>query len=104
MLNSTNRDIQLALYKLSRVVDTGNFHKVLENDEPVELDVLEGIPVCCVVNLKGKSPPLTLNIKYEDDKKRTDKEIAIYGSCSNPEPDAANFDYKCNERRSRITI
>ena len=31
MLNSTNRDIQLALYKLSRVVDTGNFHKVLDN-------------------------------------------------------------------------
>ena len=72
---------------MSKVVDDGNFHKVLENRVPKELDVIDGIPCTCKVDLKGMQPPLVVQVKY-----RSKGDLSVYGSFKNQEPNAENFD------------
>jgi hypothetical protein len=86
MLRTANREIQLALYKVNRCVDTGNFHKILQNLVPMSISLVENIPVCLKVDLKGYSTPLRLTIK------RTTKtgNLHVYISSKHIEPDSNN--------------
>lgn len=61
-LENVQHKIALELYNISRVVDDGNFHKVLENNSPIMLNMIYDIPVCCKINLDGQLPPLHIKL------------------------------------------
>ena len=73
----------MALYNVSKIVDDGNFHKNLENKKQIELEVVEDIPCNCKVDLKGMTPPLTVQVRY-----RVKGDLRVFGSFKKPEPNA----------------
>ena len=79
-------------------MDNGNFHKVLENRRPTELEVMEGIPCNCKVDLKGMQPPLIIQVKY-----RTKGDLLVYGSYKNLEPSEKKCD-QVDERPLKIVV
>ena len=83
---------------MSKVVDNGDFHKLLENRRPVELQVIDGIPCSCKVDLRGMQPPLVVQVRY-----RTPGDLHAYGSYKNQEPDAHSFD-SSHEKPHKIVI
>jgi hypothetical protein len=48
-----NTELGIAKYKISRCVNAGDFHKVLVDRRPEELQITECIPLCCKVDLAG---------------------------------------------------
>lgn len=42
----------MALYNISRCVDSGNYHKELQANEIGELAINEAIPTCCKIELE----------------------------------------------------
>ena len=59
-LKQTSKDIKLALYNVGKVVDDGKFHQYLNNRQPTRLEIQEGIPSHCKVDVRGMTPPLCL--------------------------------------------
>ena len=41
------------LFNISRVVDDGNFHLILDNNASRRLDLIPDIPVCCKITLEN---------------------------------------------------
>lgn len=75
ILQTTNKEIQLAKYKISRVVDDGSHHIVLENRVMREFNILDEIPILCRITLKGMEPPLTITLIQT-----AKSDLTIYGS------------------------
>ena len=99
LLRQANSEIKVAMYKLSRCVDSGNFHKILEHGVAKELQVIEKIPLCLKIDLQRQVSPLVLqfsNIKPVVDFK-------VYISYHNPEPSQNNFDFEFDNQK-RIVI
>ena len=71
MITTTNKEYYVVMDKLKRVVASGNFHQELvprHSLAPGSLDnnihVIDGIPSCCKITLKGNEAPLVVNIQY----------------------------------------
>ena len=54
------------LFNISRVVDDGNFHVVLEGGASRELKLIHDIPTCCKISLDGQTPPLHIKVSGAD--------------------------------------
>lgn len=61
-LQDVEHKIALELFNISRVVDDGNFHIVLDNNTATTLKLIHEIPVCCKVSLEGQQPPLHIKV------------------------------------------
>jgi len=61
MLNQTHSLLQKTRYSLSKVVDNGDFHRVIEIRHDQSFALMADIPVCCRVNLNNSLPPLILS-------------------------------------------
>lgn len=82
MLKNTNLSIKQALFNLSRIIDTGDFHTNLTNDTQQNLDLYPDIPRCFKLPLKEFENPTLILIKYhlpslvvEKPKKEEDEEF-----------------------------
>lgn len=64
LIRSANKDIQQALYKINKVIDNGNFHKILTIKQKSSFDIFEGVPICCKITVRGIDPPLIFKIAY----------------------------------------
>ncbi len=69
LIATTNKEYYVVMDKLKRVVASGNFHhefvpKHLAQSGSAEnsLQVIDGIPSCCKISLRGNVAPLTINI------------------------------------------
>ena len=95
-MQQNRKDIELLSYHASKI---GNSHIILENKVPLDINVLEGIPIYCKLSLQGKLPPLVLNIEYI--KKGS---LNVFASYFKHEPDAfEDCDYK-GHKPSKIVI
>ena len=63
-LSKTNQDIRQALYHLSKVIDTGDFHIPIVFDRPQTVDLYAGIPKCFKFPVRSLDSPLYISIKY----------------------------------------
>ena len=88
-LKQTSKDIKLALYNVGKVVDDGKFHLHLINRQPTRLEIQEGIPCHCKVDVRGMTPPLCLMLKH-----KTKGDVTVYGSTKHHEPDSENYQTK----------
>jgi hypothetical protein len=64
MLKSTNKEMKTLLHNLNKVVQIGeDYHTVLYENTPQEIDVLDGggITNNLKVDLKGRNPPCILH-------------------------------------------
>ena len=65
LLQKTNYGIKQALYQLSRVIDTGDFHIILAPDRQVEVELYSEIPRCFKLNLREfEQYPVVIQIRY----------------------------------------
>ena len=64
MLQKTNHDVKLALYQLSRLVDAGDFHMILQPDRSVTIELYAEIPRCFKLCLKDFEHPVVIQIRY----------------------------------------
>jgi len=71
MLASTNKEYYVVMDKLKRVVASGNFHHefipkhvIAAGSTENVVQIIDGIPLCCKVTLRGLEAPLVLNITY----------------------------------------
>ena len=64
MLRNTNLSIKQALFNLSRIIDTGDFHTTLTNDTQQNLELYPDIPRCYKLPLKEFENPTLIIIKY----------------------------------------
>ena len=92
--------IALELYNISRVVDDGNFHKVLDYSTSTELKLIYDIPVCCKINLEGMVPPL--HIKLSSMTNKGFKFIKVFISYKESEPMAHNCDQEFDEPKGGL--
>mgnify|MGYP006922981215 FL=1 len=58
------------MFNISRVVDDGTFHKLLDPETPTQIKLINDIPVCCKINLEGKTPPLQIRVTVMEKKSR----------------------------------
>ena len=58
--------IALELFNISRVVDDGSFHKLLEPGVARQFRLVHDIPVCCKIILEGQEPPLHIKVSCND--------------------------------------
>ena len=85
---------------MSKIVDDGNFHTALENRKPVDIEVYEGFPATCKVDLRGMEPPLIMQFRY-----KSKSDVVMYGSYRNTEPSpSTNFDMKYDKKPNKIKI
>ena len=73
-MHNTNKDIQIALYRLSKIVDNGGSHHILEARKENQLEIFENIPYYCKIHIRGQDPPLALHFTY---KKEGDLEVYL---------------------------
>lgn len=82
LMKDIEHRIAMDLFNIRRVVDDGNFHLLLENEEVKHLVLNHHIPVCCKISLEGRLPPLHFKIKGVD---KTDS-MQIFCSFKDVEP------------------
>lgn len=87
MIHQVNTELGIAKYKISRCVNAGDFHKVLVDRRPEELQITECIPLCCKVDLRGFTMPLKIKIT-----RAGNQEIKIFVSFNYQEPDQEKHD------------
>ena len=61
-LSMMQHSIAKELFNISKVVDDGSFHTVLEGGSPYQLKLVYDIPIVCKISLEGKMPPLHLKV------------------------------------------
>lgn len=88
MLKLASTDIQIAMYKISRCIDTGNFHKELKIGQTEDLKLTEKIPCCCKVKLFGELSPLIISFS----KLKPGFDLHVFTSFLNPEPSENDHD------------
>ena len=98
-LEQVQHRIALEMYHISRVVDDGNFHKVLDRDSTTELKLIYDIPVCCKISLEGQMPPL--HIKFHSLNNKT-RHVRIYVSFKETEPMKDNCDQEFIEPKGGL--
>ena len=76
------------LFNISRVVDDGNFHIVLESNVPRKLELISEIPVCCRIVLEGQDPPIHIRCTGIDKKDN----MRVYMSYRRHEPTMEKHD------------
>ena len=64
MKEQLSNDIRQALYHLSKVIDTGDFHIPIVFDRPQIVELYAGIPKCFKIPIKGLDSPLFISFKY----------------------------------------
>ena len=64
MLKGANLSIKQALFNLSRIIDTGDFHTTLTNDTQQNFELYPDIPRCFKLPLKEFENPTLILIKY----------------------------------------
>ena len=52
-LKEVEHTIAQELFNISRVVDDGNFHIMLDNGSIKALNLIYNIPTCCKISLEG---------------------------------------------------
>ena len=64
LLKSTTHSIREALFHLSKVVDSGDFHTELQDNKPVRIELHPRIPKCFKVNLRDFTAPMLITLSY----------------------------------------
>lgn len=71
LLATTNKEYYVVMDKLKRVVASGNFHHELQPKHLLgpgslenTLQIIDEIPSCCKITLKGNEAPLAISIIY----------------------------------------
>lgn len=71
LLATTSKEYHVVMDKLKRVVASGNFHHellpkhlLMDNASQNILQIIDGIPICCKIDLRGSEAPLTITISY----------------------------------------
>lgn len=102
LLATTNKEYFVIMDKLKRVVASGNFHHELiakhllsSGSTENNVNVIDGIPICCKITLKDNEAPLTILINYLGQKaKRGGEEshgdLKVYISNKYTEPSINN--------------
>jgi hypothetical protein len=90
LLASTNKEYYLVMDKLKRVVASGNFHHELiprhhlsTGSTENTLTIIDEIPSCCRITLKGNEAPLAVSILYLS---RAAGDLKVYISQKYAEP------------------
>lgn len=78
------------MYQISRCVDAGDFHKILEQGSVTDLTLIEFIPICCKVSIAGKPCPLKISVRRFDQR----AELYAFISFKNSDPTEADCDLK----------
>jgi len=87
-LAEVQHKIAQELFNISRVVDDGNFHTVLDSGATRELKLVHDIPTCCKISLDGQTPPL--HIKVSGAEKASS--LNAFASYRATEPSVGNSD------------
>ena len=90
-LEVVRHQIAMELFNISKVVDDGNFHIVLEKGSERTLSLGKEIPVCCKINLEGLSPPLNIRVTFNE-KERKNNNLTVYASYKEIEPSEEKHD------------
>ena len=61
-LAEVEHTIAQELFNISRVIDDGNFHIVLDSGSSHQLSLIYNIPTCCKISLEGQDPPLHIKV------------------------------------------
>lgn len=90
-LQSVQHKIALELYNISRVVDNGNFHKVLEGNSIAQFKMIHDIPVCCKISLENHAPPLHFKVtqllpNHQQQNRQSYKFLKVFASYKEIEP------------------
>jgi hypothetical protein len=64
LLQATTHSIREALFHLSKLIDTGDFHTELIVNTPVRIELHPSIPKCFKVKLSDFTAPLQISIGY----------------------------------------
>ena len=96
-LKEVEHTIAQELFNISRVVDDGNFHILLENCSVKQLNLIYNIPTCCKISLEGQFPPL--HIKVMGVQKQDN--ISCFASYRDPEPSQTSSDMQFYNVRSQ---
>jgi hypothetical protein len=83
MIKTAGRDIKLYQYQIQKLMDTGNFHRLLMPGEREEFLITADIPFCCKVDLSGQEMPVKITMK----KINPGQKLTVYTSFENSEPD-----------------
>ena len=79
LLQATTHSIREALFHLSGIVDTGDFHTELTENRPVQVELYPSIPKCFKVRLSDFVPPVQISIGYSFGAKGRAQEGSIRG-------------------------
>ena len=86
-LAKVKNQIAREMFNLSKVVDDGKFHIVLEKGIQREMELNFGIPVCCKLILEKLTPPLDIKVSST-----MGTNLSIFASFTAAEPTAENND------------
>ena len=67
LIQKATHSIREAMFELSKVVDTGEFHTELKEDKLIHLELYPLIPKCFKVDLKEFTSPVQITISYAGD-------------------------------------
>lgn len=90
LIKTAGQDIKLYQYQIQKMMDTGNFHKVLMPGQREELQITADIPLCCKVDLKNQEMPVKVTVS----KVKSGQKLAVYTSFEHSEPTQSNCDGK----------
>lgn len=98
MLRVANTEIKMAMYRIARVVDAGDYHKVLMPSQPTELTITEKIPMGCKVDLTGLQCPLIIHLS------KAPIHLTLLASFKNSEPTEDDHDFKISSLRKIVIV
>jgi len=101
LLATTNKEYFVIMDKLKRVVASGNFHHELlakhllsAGSTENNVNVIDGIPICCKISLKDNEAPLTILVNYLGRKRGGEEssfgDLKVYISSKYTEPSINN--------------
>ena len=64
LLKSTTHSIREALFHLSKIIDSGDFHTALRDNVPVRIELQPKIPKCFKVKLSDLAAPMLITLSY----------------------------------------
>lgn len=98
LLQHTSTDIKMAMYTISRIVDSGDHHKLLNVGDPIDILICENIPSCCKIDLQNRLGPLIIRVHRE-----SKHDLQIYASFKNSEPSQLEHDF-CFTNQHKLVI
>jgi hypothetical protein len=100
VLHDAEGELNNMIYKMERIVINDGSHIIdLKDNEPTKGFLANGIPAQFKACSYLRKPPITITIEY---KSRGD--LILYGSYTNPEPNATSYDFVKKHRPEKHVI